>query len=72
MTGNSRAVTIPKLRVQLGRYPPLLLSLGLAVNLLLPQITTLEHSLQVVQEMAIWGGTGRHSPGTEPPGQSVV
>jgi uncharacterized protein (TIRG00374 family) len=33
----------------------LLLLLGLAVHLLLPQITTFEHSLQVVREMAIWG-----------------
>jgi len=55
MPESPRAVTTPKLHVQLGRYLPLLLLLGLAVNLLLPQITTLEHSLQVVQEMAILG-----------------
>lgn len=55
MTGSPRAVSTPKLRVQLGRYLPLLLLLGLAVNLLLPQITTLEHSLQVIREIAIWG-----------------
>ncbi len=54
MTESTPSVSIPKLRVQLGRYLPLLLVLGLAVNLLLPQIATLEHSLQVVREMAIW------------------
>lgn len=55
MTESPQAVSIPKLRVQLGRYLPLLLLSGLAVNLLLPQITTLEHSLKVVREMANWG-----------------
>ena len=54
MTESTRSVSSPKLRVQLGRYLPLLLVLGLAVNLLLPQIATLEHSLQVVREMAVW------------------
>jgi uncharacterized protein (TIRG00374 family) len=55
MTGSSSSVSIPKLRVQLRRYLPLLLLLGLAVNLFLPQITTLEHSLQVIREIAVWG-----------------
>jgi uncharacterized membrane protein YbhN (UPF0104 family) len=31
-----------------------LLLLGLAVHLILPQIATLEHSLQVIQGMAWW------------------
>ena len=51
MTETSRPVSIPKLHVQLGRYLPLLLLLGLAVNLILPQITTLERSLQVIREI---------------------
>ena len=36
------------------RYLLPLILLGLAVHLLLPQITTLEHSLQVIRKMAWW------------------
>jgi uncharacterized membrane protein YbhN (UPF0104 family) len=39
---------------RLGRYVLPLLLLGVAVHLILPQITALEHSLQVVKEMAWW------------------
>jgi len=39
---------------QVGRYLLTLVVLGLAVHLLVPQITSLEHSIQVIQQMAIW------------------
>jgi uncharacterized protein (TIRG00374 family) len=39
---------------RLGRYVLPLLLLGVAVHLILPQITALEHSLQVVKGMAPW------------------
>lgn len=54
MTGTSRSVSIPKLRVRVGRYLPLLILLGLAVPIILPQVTTLEHSLQVIEGMLPW------------------
>jgi uncharacterized protein (TIRG00374 family) len=54
MTGTSRSFSTPKLNVQVGRYLPLLLLLGLAVHLILPQITTLEHSLRVIEGMLPW------------------
>jgi uncharacterized protein (TIRG00374 family) len=37
-----------------GRYILLLLVLGLAVHLILPQITSLEHSYQVIKNMIVW------------------
>jgi uncharacterized protein (TIRG00374 family) len=37
-----------------GRYLPLLFLLGLAVHLILPQITSLEHSLKVIESMLPW------------------
>jgi len=40
--------------IQAGRYLFPLVVLGLAVHLLVPQITSLEHSLQVLRQMAIW------------------
>jgi uncharacterized membrane protein YbhN (UPF0104 family) len=40
--------------VRLGRYALPLLLLGMAVHLILPQMTALEHSLQVVKRMATW------------------
>lgn len=36
------------------RYLPTLILLGLAVHLLLPQITALEHSVKVIEQMALW------------------
>lgn len=54
MPGKSHAAPPPRLTVQLTRYlPPLLLG-GLAVHLLLPQITTFEHSLHVIRGMTWW------------------
>ena len=58
MTRESRTITIPhsipQLTVRLGRYLVPLLLLGLAVHLILPQLTTLDHSLQVIKGMAPW------------------
>src|SRR5574341_208178 len=44
----------PAPKIRLWRYVPLLIILGLAVHLILPQITTLENSLSVVQKMTWW------------------
>jgi uncharacterized protein (TIRG00374 family) len=41
-------------KIRLWRYLPILIILGLAVYLLVPQITTLEHSWSVVQSMTWW------------------
>ncbi len=49
MTKESHAVSIPQLTVRVGRYLPPLLLLGLAVHLILPQIATLEQSLQIIR-----------------------
>jgi uncharacterized membrane protein YbhN (UPF0104 family) len=54
MTENSRVSSIPRPRVRLVRYLLPLILLGLAVHVLLPQITTLEHSLQVIKGMKLW------------------
>jgi len=54
MPEDSRTASVPRLTVRLGRYLPLLLVLGLAVHLILPQIATLEHSLQVIKRMVLW------------------
>jgi len=40
--------------VRFGRYGLPLLLLGVAVHLILPQMTALEHSLQVIKSMAMW------------------
>ena len=45
---------IPKLTLRVGRYLPMLVVLGLAVHMLLPQLTALEHSLQVIRQMVWW------------------
>jgi len=45
---------IPPLTVRIGRYLPRLIILGLAVHLILPQLTSLEHSFKVVESMATW------------------
>lgn len=52
MADRERPVAPPKIR--LWRYLPILITMGLAVHLLLPQITTLEKSWSVVQDMAPW------------------
>jgi len=54
MPDDSRIVSVPQLTVRLGRYLPPLLLLGLAVHLILPQLATLEQSLQVIKRMALW------------------
>ena len=54
MTEENRISSIPRPRVRLVRYLLPLVLLGLAVHVLLPQITTLEHSLQVIQGMVPW------------------
>lgn len=36
------------------RYLPMLILLGLAVHLLLPQITELENSIKVIEQMTLW------------------
>ncbi len=54
MAEDSNHTRIPKLKVQVARYLPIVLILGLAVHLLLPQITALEHSLNVIRKMAWW------------------
>jgi hypothetical protein len=36
------------------RYLPTLILLGLAVHLLLPQITALEHSVKVIEQLVLW------------------
>jgi hypothetical protein len=52
MADHEQLLTSPKIR--LWRYLPILIILGLAVHLLIPQITTLEHSWLVVQSMIWW------------------
>jgi len=52
MADRERPVAPPKIR--LWRSLPILITMGLAVHLLLPQITTLEKSWSVVQDMAPW------------------
>ena len=54
MPDDSRTVSVPQLTVRVGRYLPPLLLLGLAVHLILPQIATLEQSLEVIKGMVLW------------------
>jgi uncharacterized protein (TIRG00374 family) len=49
-----KSTPTPKLVMRPLRYLPTLILLGLAVHLLLPQITSLEHSLNVIEHMALW------------------
>jgi uncharacterized membrane protein YbhN (UPF0104 family) len=53
---NQDAPPLPRRQqfARLGRYALPLLLLGVAVHLILPQMTALEHSLQVVESMAVW------------------
>jgi uncharacterized membrane protein YbhN (UPF0104 family) len=54
MSDDSYTASVPRLTVRLGRYLLPLLLLGLAVHLILPQMTTLSHSLEVIRGMALW------------------
>jgi uncharacterized protein (TIRG00374 family) len=49
-----RKVSIPKAVMRPLRYLPTLVLVGLAVHLLLPQITALEHSVKVIEQLALW------------------
>lgn len=48
-----RRLHVPELTIRLGRYLFTLLVLGLAVHLLLPQLGTFEHSIQVLKKMSV-------------------
>jgi uncharacterized protein (TIRG00374 family) len=52
MHSNNHSISLKG--VQVLRYLLPLIVLGLAVHLLLPQITSLEHSIQVLRQMALW------------------
>ena len=57
MTLNGKATeprSQPRPRVRLPRYLATVLLLGLGVHILLPQITSIQHSLQVLKEMVWW------------------
>lgn len=54
---SSQSPFVPPLTVRIGHYLPRLIIMGLAVHLLLPQLTSLEHSLQVMKTMALWAVT---------------
>jgi hypothetical protein len=54
MPDDSHTASVPRLTVRVGRYLPLLLLLGLAVHLILPQMTTLSYSLKVIKGMVLW------------------
>jgi len=51
---DKRELPAPTPKVRLWRYLPILIILGLAVHLLVPQITTLTKSWSVVQKMIWW------------------
>jgi len=44
----------PPLVLRAGRYLPTLIFLGLAVNLILPELASVEESLQVIKTMVLW------------------
>ena len=54
MTEDARSPSHPQLTVRVRRYLFQLLILGLAVHLLLPQLSTLQHMGQVIRGMALW------------------
>jgi len=54
MTDRLRRLSIPQAAIRPLRYLPMLVLLGLAVHLLLPQITALEHSIRVIERMTLW------------------
>ncbi|WP_231590502.1 lysylphosphatidylglycerol synthase transmembrane domain-containing protein [Methanosarcina siciliae] len=47
-------VSPPPLALRAGHYLPTLIFLGLAVHLVLPQLASVESSLQVIRTMALW------------------
>ncbi len=52
---NSRSLAFPPpLILRAGRYIPTLIFLGLAVNLILPQLASVEESLHVIKTMVLW------------------
>ncbi|WP_440951711.1 lysylphosphatidylglycerol synthase transmembrane domain-containing protein [Methanococcoides sp. FTZ1] len=51
---NSFRSSVPKLKIQAGRYLLQLVLLGLAVHIILPQFTTLENSVHVIRTMILW------------------
>jgi len=53
MINKTHSLKLPVIRVW--RYLPILIILGLAVHLLIPQITTFEKSWSVLQRMPWWG-----------------
>jgi uncharacterized protein (TIRG00374 family) len=57
LKNSSQSLFIPPLTVHIGRYLPRLVIMGLAVHLLLPQLTSLEHSIHVMKTMALWAVT---------------
>jgi uncharacterized membrane protein YbhN (UPF0104 family) len=54
MDKEAHTISAPRLNIRLVRYLLPLLLLGLAVHLILPQLATFEHSLQVIKQMAPW------------------
>jgi uncharacterized protein (TIRG00374 family) len=54
MTQENHVTSIPRPKMHLVRYLVPLVLLGLAVHILLPQIATMEHSLEVIKGMALW------------------
>jgi uncharacterized protein (TIRG00374 family) len=54
MAESKHLTSVPHLSVRLVRYLAPLVLLGLAVHILLPQIATMEHSLQVIRGMKLW------------------
>lgn len=54
MTEDARSPSNLRLTVRVRRYLLQLLILGLAVHLLLPQLSTLQHMGQVIRGMALW------------------
>ena len=54
MTEDARSPSHTRLTVRVRRYLFQLLILGLAVHLLLPQLSTLQHMGQVIRGMALW------------------
>jgi uncharacterized protein (TIRG00374 family) len=54
MTEKNYVASMPRPKVRLARYLVPLVLLGLGVHILLPQIATMEHSLQVIRGMRLW------------------
>ncbi len=52
--GQFHPVVVRPLHIRILHYLPLLILMGLAVHLILPQIASFEHSLGVIKQMAWW------------------